>query len=275
MPIQFIWLFWLNLNRLWIWLYLIYLDFFIINFCCIAHWYRLHCIEFGFAYWFLLHRSLILASSWSWLHLDLGFITLNLALQNKLLTQKTFVIQYSFGRIFQCWLQLSKITSPGFINLWSWWTLISDRKMKTHGPEQKENVIGIGNFFSIHPTIEHALLRHKIRNRRVSPKNINQVLAQSESSGPVFIETHNYFEIPKSYKGMLCALVVPDNSQIWRFGIVHSIKSELDVLEVYVWCGGTVHQPNPNKSTGNPLTYPAFCSTSFADMMNQSVKEKF
>ena len=74
---------------------------------------------------------------------------------------------------------------------------------------------------------------------------------------------------------MLCALIVPNCNQVWQLGIIHSIKPDSDVIEIYVWQGGTVLRPDCQIQDVKQFMYPAFYSKTYDNMMNQSINDNF
>jgi len=87
-------------------------------------------------------------------------------------------------------------------------------------------------------------------------------------SGPLFVECRNYFEIPNSCQGMLCAYVTPEMLSLWRLGFIDMIYPETQEMELSQWIGKmTMGSAESGNENGNQL-YPLFYFKSFKDWNN-------
>ena len=84
-----------------------------------------------------------------------------------------------------------------------------------------KNVIGSAAFFGINSLMKEALVHQEIKNARIHPDDLHVQLESMSNSGPIFVETQNYFSLPKCGNSLLCALMLPGLPKIWRLGIIH------------------------------------------------------
>ena len=78
-------------------------------------------------------------------------------------------------------------------------------------------------FFTIDPPRDHALICHQVKDKRIHPNSVDQVLPNSAISGPLYVKTCIFFKIPNGGCGLLCALIDLEEPNTWKVGIVHQI----------------------------------------------------
>ena len=126
--------------------------------------------------------------------------------------------------------------------------------------ESKGNFIkshGSALFFSISGSKDCSLRTFKVKDKRVTPHDSDSLLPGSLYSGPLFLECRNYFELPKLFKGMMCAFVTPAIKEKWFLGYVNQIKVNTQEMQLFVWRGPMVYKPSLN-SVADKVIYPSY-----------------
>ena len=76
------------------------------------------------------------------------------------------------------------------------------------------------------------------KNQRIRAVN----LPQSVNSGALFLESRNFFSIPKQSKGTLVAFQrLSKENTIWKLGIVNCIDCISQICELFVWNGPVIN----------------------------------
>ena len=96
-----------------------------------------------------------------------------------------------------------------------------------------------------------------VENCRISAQNRHDDLPQFVKSGPLFLESRNFFSIPKQSKGTLVAFQrQSEGKSKWKLGIVNCIYSVSQICEIFVWNGPTIHHTNSDQNQDS--LYPQF-----------------
>src|SRR5437773_480055 len=97
------------------------------------------------------------------------------------------------------------------------------------------SAIGVGNFFTCNH--EGYLSRHKIRDIRVTPEDRPVHILEQDNTGPLFIESWNYFDIPTHQKGVLVAVKDNNHNNVWRLGILNKMDANALTMYLLIWNG--------------------------------------
>ena len=124
-------------------------------------------------------------------------------------------------------------------------------------------------FFSFSGLKDKLLNCHLVQGERVPPERANELLPGSENSGPLFLECRNYFEIPKTCKGMICAYTLMSDPETWKYGIINRATAQDQFMHVYTWKGTLT---NGGSRPGTKELYPTFYFLKMADLIE--IKDK-
>ena len=81
-----------------------------------------------------------------------------------------------------------------------------------------------------------------VKNRQICVAKRHEDLPQLVNSGPLFLESRNFFTIPKQSKGALVAFKrLSKGKSIWKLGIVNQIIGKSQICEIFVWNGPIVN----------------------------------
>jgi len=97
---------------------------------------------------------------------------------------------------------------------------------------------GSGYFFGCQES--NHLITQEITGMRIGPTDCDAKLPSMSKSGPLFCECRNYFEIPNQMKGVLVAIVIPEDPKKWQLGLANWINNISQTVELLIWKGQTV-----------------------------------
>ena len=98
---------------------------------------------------------------------------------------------------------------------------------------QKVYTSGNGKFFGfLNSTL---LIVEEIEGSQVTPNNWNVLLPQLKSTGPLFIESQNFGEIPDQLKGVLVCFCRRKLNKAWKLGIIQLCNFKTQVVEALIW----------------------------------------
>ena len=100
-----------------------------------------------------------------------------------------------------------------------------------------------------------------VKNQQIAPELKDILLPSLEDSGPLFLESRNFFERPKQEKGSIFAFQRLHKGQIttseWKLGLISKVWSDKQFMDVFVWNGPTIqiHDPHSMKKRLYPLFF--------------------
>ena len=105
------------------------------------------------------------------------------------------------------------------------------------------------------------LIPHVVKNRQIAPELKDLLLPSLKDSGPLFLESRNFFGRPKQEKGSIFAFQRLQKGKIatseWKLGLISKVWSDKQFMDVFVWNGPTiqVHDPYSKKKRLYPLFF--------------------
>ena len=96
-------------------------------------------------------------------------------------------------------------------------------------------VSGKGKFFGFNN--EGYMIMSEVSGTRVAPTEIKAKILSIKGSGPIYIESRNYFSLPHQKKGLLVTFQLPCDMIHWNLAVINKIYSNQQCIELLVWIG--------------------------------------